>query len=86
MHCGETKQNGQLNWTLGECENAPRVGDAIAGYKVASWTVVARIQSRIKARRCAANLVKLSGQLKLSELKNFFPETIMVRRVFFLPI
>ena len=39
-----------------------------------SQTVVAQIQSRIKARRCATNLVmlaKLSGQQMLSELKDY---------------
>ena len=30
--------------------------------------------------------VKLSGQQKLPELKNFFPETIAIRSKFFLPI
>ena len=58
--------------------DTPRVEDAIAGgYKSASWTIVAQIQSRIKASRCAAKLVvlvKLSGQQKLPELKIFFPE------------
>ena len=40
--------------------NAPRVEDTIAGgYKSASRTIVAQIQQRIKARRCAAKLVVL---------------------------
>ena len=73
----KTKQNGQLNWALGKHANALRVEDANAGsYKSAFWTIVAQTQSRIKARRCAANLVmlvKLFGGQKLSELKNFFP-------------
>ena len=57
-----------------------RVEDTIAGsYESASWTVVlAQIQSRIKARRCAA-------KLELLELKNFFLETFaVVRSSFFL--
>ena len=51
--------------------------------------LIAQIQSRIKARRYAANLVmlvKLSGRQKLSELNNFFLETITVSSFFFLPI
>ena len=72
----ESKQNSWLNRASGESANAPRIEDAIAGgYKSASRTVVAQIQLRIKARRCAAKLVvlvKLSGRQKL---KNFFPET-----------
>ena len=65
-----------VNRASGDRVNAPRVEDAIAGgYKSASRTVVAQIQSRIKSRRCAAKLVvivKLSGRQKL---KNFFLET-----------
>ena len=63
--------------------NAPRVEHAIAGgYKSASRTIVAQIQWRIKARRCAAKIVvlmKLSGR---QNLKNFFPETLAVRNSF----
>ena len=44
-------------------ENAPRVEDAIAsGYKSVSLTVVAQIQSRIKAKSCTANLVMLHSR------------------------
>ena len=47
----KTKQNGRLNLASGEHVNTLRVEDAIAGgYKSASWTIVAQIQSRIKAR------------------------------------
>ena len=45
--------------------------------------------SDLKARECATNLVmlvKFSGRQKVSELKNFFPETIAVRSIFILPI
>ena len=70
--------------------NAARVEDAVAdSYKSVSWTVVAQIQSRIKARRCAAKLmvlVKLSGRQKLTELKSFFPETFIIGSSFFLLI
>ena len=60
-----SKQNGQLNRASGNHANALRVEDTIAGgYKSGSWTVIAQIQSRIKARRCAAKLVVL---VKLSE-------------------
>ena len=66
--------------------DTPRVEDAIAGsYKSASRSIVAQIQSRIKARRCATTLVvlvKLSGRQKLPELKNFFPETFAVSSFF----
>ena len=52
-----------------------------------SQTVVAQIQLRTKARRCAAKLVvlvKLSGRQKLPELKNFFLETFAIRSSLFL--
>ena len=71
--------------------NAPRVEDVIAGgYKsVVSWAVVlAQIQLRIKARRCAAKLVvlmNLSGRSCL-KLNNFFLETFVGRSSFFLLI
>ena len=39
--------------------------------------------SSIKDRRYAAILVELFGRQKLSELKNFIPETIAVRSSFF---
>ena len=45
--------------------------------------------SDLKAREYTANLVmlvKFSGRQKVSELKNFFPETIAVRSIFILPI
>ena len=86
----KAKQNGLLNWASGECVTTPRIEDAIAGsYKSAFWTVVAQIQSRIKTRRRAANLVilvKISRWQKLSELKNFFPEMIEVKGSFFLAV
>ena len=65
VNAEKTKQNGQLNQALGEHANALRVEDVVAGgYKPASRAVVAQIQSRIKARRCAANFVML---VELSE-------------------
>ena len=80
----KSKQIGRLNWASGDHANALRAEDAIANsYKSASRTVVAQIQSRIKARRYAAKLVvlvKLSGQQKLPESKNLFPETFTVVR------
>ena len=55
----KTKENGRLNGPQ-VMRTLPRVEDAIAGsYKSASRTFVAQIQSRIKARKCAANLVML---------------------------
>ena len=48
--------------------NAPRVEDVIAGsYKLAFQAVVAQIQSRIKTRRCAANLVMLVEAFRATE-------------------
>ena len=55
-----TKQNGLLNQASVDHVNTLRVEDAITNsYWSACWTIVAQIQSRIIARRCAANLVIL---------------------------
>ena len=64
--------------------NALRVENIIgSSYKSASRTVVAQIQLRKKARRCAAK-VKLSGIQKLPELKNIFQEAFAVSSILLL--
>ena len=49
-----------------------------------SQTIVAQIQSRIKTRRCAVNLVMLMKLFGQQKLQNFFPEASAVRSSYFL--
>ena len=72
-HTLQRKLNEKVESASGKRANALRVEDAIAGgYKSASRTVIAQIQLRIKARRCAANLamvVNFRATEDVSELK-----------------